>query len=71
MRQPDHSRDEKMTIGVFARQSRLSLKALRLYDDMGLLTPSQVDPNNGYRYYVEEQVDRARLIGHLRRLEMP
>lgn len=60
-----------MTIGVFARKTRLSYKALRLYDSMGLLPPAFVDPDSGYRYYTEEQVDRARLIGLLRRLEMP
>lgn len=60
-----------MTIGAFARRSRLSLKALRLYDELGLLAPAHVDPETGYRYYVAEQVDRARLIGLLRRLEMP
>lgn len=60
-----------MTIGAFARRTRLSLKALRLYDEMGLLIPRHVDPDNRYRYYVDGQVARARLIGHLRQLEMP
>ena len=60
-----------MTIGEFARKTRLSSKALRLYDSMGLLTPAFVDPDSGYRYYRNEQVERARLIGLLRRLEMP
>ena len=62
---------ERMTIGAFARRSRLSLKALRLYDELNLLSPAHVDTDSGYRYYVAEQVDRARLIGLLRRLEMP
>jgi DNA-binding transcriptional MerR regulator len=60
-----------LPIGAFARQSRLSLKALRLYDRLGLLVPAHVDADSGYRYYASEQVDRARLIGLLRRLEMP
>ncbi len=67
----DISDEDQMTIGAFARRSRLSLKALRIYDEMGLLRPAWVDPSNGYRYYVESQVQRARLIGHLRQLEMP
>ncbi|NND02680.1 MAG: MerR family transcriptional regulator [Acidimicrobiia bacterium] len=66
-----HPQDETMTIGAFAKRSRLSMKALRLYDEMGLLAPRYVDPDNGYRYYTDSQVDRARLIGHLRQLEMP
>lgn len=60
-----------MTIGEFSRRTRLSLKALRLYDAMGLLLPAQKDDQSGYRYYREEQAERARLIGLLRRLEMP
>jgi DNA-binding transcriptional MerR regulator len=60
-----------LSIGAFARRSRLSLKALRLYDELGLLPPAQVDPETGYRYYAATQIDRARLIGLLRRLDMP
>jgi DNA-binding transcriptional MerR regulator len=60
-----------MSISVFARRSLLSLKALRLYERMGLLTPVEVDPRNGYRVYDESQLGRARLIVMLRRLDMP
>lgn len=60
-----------MTIGSFGKATRLSLKALRLYDTLGLLPPAWVDPDSGYRYYQEEQVNRARLIARLRMLDMP
>ncbi|MFF2845929.1 MerR family transcriptional regulator [Streptomyces sp. NPDC058001] len=60
-----------LTIGVFAKATRLSPKALRLYDDLGLLRPARVDPDSGYRYYTPEQVERARLVAWLRRLGMP
>ncbi|MGH2417902.1 MAG: MerR family transcriptional regulator [Candidatus Limnocylindria bacterium] len=60
-----------LPIGAFARRSRLSLKALRLYDELGLLPPARVDPETGYRFYEAGQVERARLIGLLRRLDMP
>jgi protein phosphatase len=60
-----------LTIGEFARASRLSPKALRLYDELGLLTPAVVDAHNGYRRYTPEQLDRARLVAWLRRLGMP
>lgn len=60
-----------MTIGAFARASRLSPKALRLYDELGLLPPAHVDPVSGYRYYEPEQLERARLVVWLRRLGMP
>ena len=65
------STDELLSIGAFAGRSRLSLKALRLYDELGLLAPAHVDPDTGYRSYGAGQVDRARLIGLLRRLDMP
>ncbi|MBL1083646.1 MerR family transcriptional regulator [Streptomyces actinomycinicus] len=60
-----------LTIGAFAKASRLSPKALRLYDELGLLTPARVDPVTGYRLYAPDQVDRARLVAWLRRLGMP
>src|SRR5580700_2125648 len=60
-----------MTIGAFASRTRLSPKALRLYDQLGLLPPAHTDPANGYRFYSDDQVERARLVGLLRRLDMP
>lgn len=59
------------TIGAFAKASRLSPKALRLYDQLGLLTPARVDPVTGYRLYAPDQLDQARLVAWLRRLGMP
>lgn len=63
--------EQLLTIGAFARAARLSAKALRLYDELGLLTPAQVDARSGYRFYAPEQLDRARLVAWLRRLGMP
>ncbi|WDT92538.1 MerR family transcriptional regulator [Streptomyces sp. SCSIO-PteL053] len=60
-----------VTIGEFARLSRLSAKALRRYDELGLLRPALVDPVNGYRYYDPAQVEGARLVAWLRRIGMP
>ena len=62
---------ELLTIGAFARAVRLSPKALRLYDELGLLAPARVDPLSGYRLYSPDQVERARLVAWLRRLGMP
>ncbi|MEU6460496.1 MerR family transcriptional regulator [Streptomyces sp. NPDC046976] len=62
---------ELLTIGAFARVSRLSPKALRLYDELALLRPARVDPETGYRYYAVGQLGRARLVAWLRRLGMP
>ena len=62
---------ELMTSGAFARASGLSRKALRLYDELGLLHPAQVDPVTSYRLYDSGQLERARLVAWLRRLGMP
>ncbi|GHF52818.1 DNA-binding transcriptional MerR regulator [Deinococcus metalli] len=60
-----------MGIGAFAQATRLSLKALRLYDDLGLLPPAHVDAQTGYRHYHPDQLGTARVIGLLRQLDMP
>jgi DNA-binding transcriptional MerR regulator len=60
-----------MTIGEFSRRSQLSIKALRLYERLGLLPPVAVDERNGYRRYHDSQLYTARLIVLLRRLDMP
>jgi DNA-binding transcriptional MerR regulator len=60
-----------MTIGEFASRARLSPKALRIYADLGLVVPAEVDPASGYRRYDESQLERARLVALLRRLDMP
>jgi DNA-binding transcriptional MerR regulator len=62
---------EEVSIGEFARRSRLSVKALRLYDEHGVLVPARVDASSGYRYYAGAQLDDARLIAMLRQLDMP
>ncbi|GGN72812.1 hypothetical protein GCM10010112_41560 [Actinoplanes lobatus] len=60
-----------LAIGAFARAVRMTPKALRLYDELGLLPPAAVDPESGYRFYHPDQRERARLIARLRRIGMP
>lgn len=60
-----------VSIGEFARLSRLSPKALRLYDELGLLVPAEVDAETGYRWYAATQLDQARLVASLRRIRVP
>lgn len=67
----DRTEDAILTIGQFGRLAQLSRKALRLYDDKGLLTPTRIDPDSGYRYYMRAQVAVARHIRLLRLMEMP
>ncbi|MFG1927853.1 MerR family transcriptional regulator [Cryptosporangium sp. NPDC048952] len=59
------------TIGEFARAAGLTAKALRLYDESGLLPPAAVDPESGYRFYDPAQLAAAELIVELRRIGMP
>jgi len=58
-------------IGRFSTVCRLSLKALRLYDEAGILKPALVDPESGYRYYSLSQALEAERIRLLRSLEVP
>lgn len=60
-----------VNIGDFARATGLTPKALRLYDDLGLLLPAEVDASSGYRRYAPDQVERARLVASLRLVGMP
>src|SRR5262249_8753847 len=65
--------DEKLyySIGEFSRLVGLTVKALRFYQDEGLLVPARIDPGSGYRYYDATNLERARLLAELRRLEFP
>lgn len=60
-----------MPIGRFARAVRLSVKALRHYDEEGLLVPALVDRQTGYRYYARDQARDAVMIAMLRSLDLP
>jgi len=62
---------EEVSIGEFARRSRLSVKALRLYDELGVLVPARVGEASGYRYYDVAQLEAARLVAMLRQLDLP
>lgn len=64
-------RKDLLSIGTFASMTRLSIKALRLYDQLGLLNPHHVDPQSGYRFYEQSQLARARMIRMLRDMDMP
>ena len=49
-------------IGEFSRLSLVSVKALRYYDELGLLKPARVDEFTGYRYYSASQLTRLNRI---------
>ena len=45
-----------LRIGEFSKLSRVSIRMLRHYDDIGLLKPAEIDQFTGYRYYSPEQL---------------
>jgi DNA-binding transcriptional MerR regulator len=45
-----------LKIGEFSKLSRVSIRMLRHYDDIGLLKPAETDRFTGYRYYSHEQL---------------
>ncbi len=49
-------------IGDFSKLSRVSIKTLRYYDEMGLLRPISIDRETGYRYYTVDQLPRLNRI---------
>jgi DNA-binding transcriptional MerR regulator/effector-binding domain-containing protein len=61
----------RLTIGDFSRMTLVSIKALRHYHEVGLLTPAVVDPASGYRFYEPGQVPVAQVIRRFRDLGMP
>lgn len=57
-----------LRIGDFSKLSRISIRMLRHYDEIGLLHPDSVDEDTGYRYYSEAQLPLAGRIQTLKSL---
>ena len=55
-----------LKIGEFSKLSRISIRMLRHYDEIGLLRPVRIDAFTGYRYYGEDQLPLAGRIAALR-----
>ena len=51
-----------LKIGDFSKLSQVSVKALRFYDEIGLLKPTYVDDGTGYRYYAPNLLSRLNRI---------
>lgn len=60
-----------LSIGEFSRLTHVSVKALRHYHDLELLSPARIDPSSGYRFYATAQAPTAQLIRRFRDLGMP
>ena len=52
----------RLAIGDFSRMTHLSVVTLRHYHEVGLLTPAEIDPQSGYRFYEPGQVRIAQVI---------
>lgn len=57
-----------LSIGELANACKVSHKTLRYYDDIGILKPSKVNQENGYRYYSKWQISRIMMIKELQSL---
>ncbi|WP_295090534.1 MerR family transcriptional regulator [uncultured Ruminococcus sp.] len=58
-----HKEKEQLyKIGMFANMNRVTIKALRYYDEQKLLVPVYVDMENGYRYYAAGQMAQLHRI---------
>lgn len=60
-----------MSIGEFAALTGLTVRALRHYDEEGILAPAEVDPGSRYRRYSAEQLPVAMKLAALRRADLP
>ena len=60
--------DVLMRIGEIAAFFNVSVKALRVYEKMGILAPDKVDEKTGYRYYTADQVKQLDAVLELREL---
>ena len=55
-----------LKIGDFSKLSRVSIRMLRYYDEIGLLKPDSIDRFTDYRYYSESQLPVVCRIAALR-----
>jgi len=64
-------KNEKITlykIGLFSQMNKVTIKALRYYDEIGLLKPAHIEEFTGYRYYTSEQLPILHEILALRQM---
>ena len=61
----------KLQIKEFAELTGVSVRTLHYYDEIGLLKPSFVDEQNGYRFYDKNSLERMQEILFYRELDFP
>lgn len=55
-----------LSIGEFSKICGVSTKTLRYYNEVGLITPDEINPDNGYRYYSIKQLTKMLYINRLK-----
>lgn len=55
-----------LSIGEFSKICEVSTKTLRYYAEIGLIQPAEINPENGYRFYLIEQLETMLLINRLK-----
>ncbi|MEW9701283.1 MerR family transcriptional regulator [Paenibacillus sp. SI8] len=55
-----------LSIGEFSKICEVSTKTLRYYDEIGLINPDEINPENGYRYYSIRQLKKMLFINRLK-----
>ena len=61
----------KKSISEMAKLSGVSVRTLHYYDEIGLLAPSEVVSETGYRYYNEDSLEKLQQILFYRELDFP
>jgi DNA-binding transcriptional MerR regulator len=60
--------DTLLRIGEIAGFFNVSVKAIRVYEKMGIIKPAKIDSKNGYRYYTADQVQQLDALLELKQL---
>lgn len=58
---------EYFKIGEVAKMKGITTRALRFYEEKGLIAPAYIDPVTQYRYYSLDQLFRIEMIQHMRK----
>lgn len=63
--------EDYLTIGEVSKIKKISLKSLRYYEQIGILKPAKINPENGYRYYDNNQLLAIDMIKFLSAFDFP
>ena len=64
-------KNQLLSIGDMAKLTGASLRSLRYYEKLGILTPTHIDPDSGYRYYSFDQTHLVEIIMFCIELDIP